>query len=136
MRVNADRGWLGMFVSLDCMHYCWNKFHVAWQGSFNDKDGNKSIILEVIVNQRLWIWYAYFSLSGGNNDLNVSIGKICWGVQVQPQFRIKWQCTSLLLFAHRWDLSSMVLFCIHHTQTTRRKKLAFFQNARGNLQRC
>ncbi len=71
MRVNADRRWLGMFASLDSMHYCWKNCHVAWQGSFIDKDGNKSIILEVIANQRFWISHAYFSLSWGNNDLNV-----------------------------------------------------------------
>jgi hypothetical protein len=63
MRVNADRRWLGMFASLDSMHYCWKNCHVAWQGSFIDKDGNKSIILEVIANQRFWISHAYFSLS-------------------------------------------------------------------------
>jgi hypothetical protein len=27
--------------------------------------------LEVIANQRFWISHAYFSLSWGNNDLNV-----------------------------------------------------------------
>jgi hypothetical protein len=60
-----------MFVSLDCMHYHWKICHVFWQGSFTNKDGNKSIILEVIANQRLWIWHTYFSLPTGNNDLNV-----------------------------------------------------------------
>jgi hypothetical protein len=71
MRMNTNRRWLGMFVSLDCMHYRWKICHVVWQGSFTNKDGNKSIILEVIANQRLWIWHAYFSLLKGNNDLNV-----------------------------------------------------------------
>jgi hypothetical protein len=58
-----------MFASLDYMHYRWKNCHV-WQGSFSDKDGNKSIILEVITNQRLWIWHTYFSLQVGKNDLN------------------------------------------------------------------
>jgi hypothetical protein len=70
-----------MFASLDYMHYYWKICHV-WQGSFTDKDGNKSIILEAIINQRLWIWHAYFSLPSDNNDLNkiraLSYG-ICWG---------------------------------------------------------
>ncbi len=60
-----------MFSSLDCMHYHWKNCDVAWHGSFINKDGNKSIILEVIKYQRLWIWHAYFGLPKGNNDLNV-----------------------------------------------------------------
>ncbi len=70
MKVNAYRGWLGMFASLDYVHYHWKNCHVAWQCFFIDKDGNKSIILEVIANQRLWIWHAYFDLPTSNNDLN------------------------------------------------------------------
>jgi hypothetical protein len=58
------------------------------------------------------------------------------GASFDLQFWGKWQCTSSLLLACRWDLSSMVLFCTHHTWTTRRKMLTFFQNVGGNLQRC
>ncbi len=50
MRMNADKGWLGMFASLDYMHYCWKKCPIAWQGSFINKNGNKFIILEGIAN--------------------------------------------------------------------------------------
>jgi hypothetical protein len=71
MRVNLDKVWMGMFASLDCMHYHWKKCPIAWQGSFINKNKNKSIILEVITNQRLWIWHPYLSLLRGNNDLNV-----------------------------------------------------------------
>ncbi len=60
-----------MFASLNCMHYHWKNCPVVWQSSFIDKDGNKSIILETITNQRLWISHAYFGLSKSNNDLNV-----------------------------------------------------------------
>ena len=30
LRVNANRGFPGMFASLDCMHYEWKNCHVAW----------------------------------------------------------------------------------------------------------
>jgi hypothetical protein len=53
------------------MHYHWNNCHVVWYGSFTSKDGNKSIILEMIEDQRLWIWHVYFGMPGNNNDLNV-----------------------------------------------------------------
>jgi hypothetical protein len=60
-----------MFASLDCMHYHWKNCPIIGQGSSTNKDGNKSIILEAIADQRLWIWHAYFGLPGGDNDLNV-----------------------------------------------------------------
>jgi hypothetical protein len=69
--INAARGFPGMFGSLDCMHWTWKNCPVAWQGQFQDKDGVRSIILEAIADQSLWIWHAFFGLPGGNNDINV-----------------------------------------------------------------
>jgi len=69
--INTARGLSGMFGSLDYMHWTWKKCPVAWQGQFQDKDGNRSIILEAIADQSLWIWHAFFGLAGGNNNLNV-----------------------------------------------------------------
>jgi hypothetical protein len=60
-----------MFGSLDCMHWTWKNCPVAWQGQFQDKDKNRSVILEAIADQSLWIWHAFFGLPGGNNDINV-----------------------------------------------------------------
>jgi hypothetical protein len=53
--INAARGFLGMFASLDCMHYEWKNCPVAWQGDFGDRDGKKSIILEALADQNLHI---------------------------------------------------------------------------------
>jgi hypothetical protein len=69
--INAARGFPGMFGSLDCMHWTWKNYPVAWQGQFQDKDGVRSIILEAIADQSLWIWHAFFGLPGSNNDINV-----------------------------------------------------------------
>lgn len=71
LEINEARGFPGMFGSLDCMHWAWKNCPVAWQGQYTDKDKNKSIILEAIADQELWIWHAFFGLAGGNNDLNV-----------------------------------------------------------------
>ena len=60
-----------MFGSLDYMHWVWKNCLVAWQGQFQDQDKNRSIILEVIADQSLWIWHAFFGSPGGNNDINV-----------------------------------------------------------------
>ena len=71
MAINKARGFPSMFGSLDCMHWNWKNCPVAWQGQFQDKDKNRSIILEAIADQSLWIWHAFFGLPGGNNDINV-----------------------------------------------------------------
>jgi hypothetical protein len=69
--INIERGWAGMFASLECMHYEWKNCPTAWQGTFQDREGKKSIILEAIADQSLWIWHAFFGLHGENNDINV-----------------------------------------------------------------
>jgi hypothetical protein len=69
--INRARGFPGMFGSLDCMHWTWKNCPVAWQGQFQDKDGDRSLILEAIADQSLWIWHAFSGLPGGNNDINV-----------------------------------------------------------------
>jgi hypothetical protein len=51
VQINTDRGLLGMFASLDCMHWTWKNCPVAWQGQFQDKDKNRSVVLEVIADQ-------------------------------------------------------------------------------------
>ena len=66
-----EKGWPGLFGSIDCMHYQWKNCPVAWNGQYLDKDGNISIILEAIVDQSLWIWHVFFGTAGSNNDLNV-----------------------------------------------------------------
>jgi hypothetical protein len=71
VQINTNRGLPGMFASLDCMHWTWKNCPVAWQGQFQDKDKNRSVILEAIADQSLWFWHAFFGLPGGNNDINV-----------------------------------------------------------------
>ena len=71
MAINTNQGFLGMFISLDCMHDNWRNFLAAWQGDFRDRHNNKSIILEAIGDHSLHIWHIFFGLFGSNNDLNV-----------------------------------------------------------------
>jgi hypothetical protein len=60
-----------MFASIDCIHWVWKNCPVAWQGQFQDKDGFRSVILEAVADQSLWIWHAFFGMPGWNNDVNV-----------------------------------------------------------------
>ena len=55
LRIDEARGFLGMFASLDCMHYVWKNCPVAWQGDYGDRDGAKSIILEAILLIKVFI---------------------------------------------------------------------------------
>lgn len=44
---------------------------MAWQRQHQDKECVRSIMLEAIEDQSLWIWPTFFGLPGGNNDINV-----------------------------------------------------------------
>jgi hypothetical protein len=50
IQINTARGFPGMFGSLDCMYLSWKNCPVAWQGQFQDKDGNRSVILETVAD--------------------------------------------------------------------------------------
>jgi len=72
LQVNESRGLPRMLGSIDCMHWCWEKFPLAWRGQFTRGDyGVPTIILEAAASQDLHIWHAFFGVAGSNNDLNV-----------------------------------------------------------------
>jgi len=71
MDINQARGFPGMFGSLDCTHWTWGKCPVAWQGQYQDRDGNRSIVLEAVATSDLWIWHAFVGVPGSCNDINV-----------------------------------------------------------------
>ncbi|TYZ67886.1 hypothetical protein PybrP1_012147 [[Pythium] brassicae (nom. inval.)] len=44
---------------------------VAWQGMFQDRSGRRSMVMEAVATQNLWIWHSYVGLAGSNNDTNI-----------------------------------------------------------------
>ncbi|KAL1546107.1 hypothetical protein AAHA92_22755 [Salvia divinorum] len=66
-------GFPEMLGSIDCMHWQWKNCPTAWRGQYTSgyKGTHPTIILEVVADQRLWIWHAYFGVAGSNNDINV-----------------------------------------------------------------
>nr|GFC37230.1 hypothetical protein [Tanacetum cinerariifolium] len=65
----------GMLGSIDCMHWDWKNCPKALHGQFNRKDHKyPTLMLEAVADQKLWIWHAYFGVSGANNDHNVLYG--------------------------------------------------------------
>eukprot|EP00918_Siedleckia_nematoides_P108039 GHVU01235707.1.p1 GENE.GHVU01235707.1~~GHVU01235707.1.p1 ORF type:complete len:439 (-),score=31.89 GHVU01235707.1:98-1414(-) len=71
LRQNDSRGFPGMFGSLDCTHWDWKNCPVQLQGQYQDRHGNRSIIMETIATHDLRIWHAFIGMSGSKNDLNV-----------------------------------------------------------------
>ncbi|XP_033145377.1 putative nuclease HARBI1 [Brassica rapa] len=69
--VGEVRGFPGMIGSIDCMHWEWKNCPTAWKGQFTRGSGKPTIVLEAVASQDLWIWHAFFGLSGTLNDINV-----------------------------------------------------------------
>jgi hypothetical protein len=68
---NEDRGFPGMFGSIDCMHWEWKNCPVAHSGQYAKGTHKPSIVLEAVATQDLRIWHAFFGSPGALNDLNV-----------------------------------------------------------------
>ncbi len=64
LHINAKRGFLGMFVSLDCMHSNGKITLLVGKANSTNKGGDKSMILETITNQSLWICHNLFGFVG------------------------------------------------------------------------
>lgn len=72
LKINESRGFPGMFGSIDCMHWKWERCPTAWKGQFTRGDKkDATMILEAVVSHDLWIWHSFFGVFGANNDINV-----------------------------------------------------------------
>nr|GEW13928.1 zinc finger, PHD-type [Tanacetum cinerariifolium] len=62
-----------MLGSIDCTHWPWANCPVAFRAQFSrgDHGPDPYILLETIASNDLWIWHAFFGVSGMNNDVNV-----------------------------------------------------------------
>jgi hypothetical protein len=58
MGIIEKNGFLGIFASIDCMHWSWKNCPVAWAGQFQDKNKEHSIVLEAVAHQSLRNWHA------------------------------------------------------------------------------
>ncbi|XP_021991279.1 protein ALP1-like [Helianthus annuus] len=56
--------------SLDCTHWEWATCPTAWKWQHHrgDHEG-PTLILQALVSQDLWIWHAYFGMTGAKNDI-------------------------------------------------------------------
>ncbi|XP_059663393.1 uncharacterized protein LOC132309056 [Cornus florida] len=66
-----QRRFLGVLGSIDCMNWEWKNCPVEWHGTHKGRSGKNTLILEAVASQDLWIWHAFFGMTGSHNDINV-----------------------------------------------------------------
>ncbi|XP_057739715.1 uncharacterized protein LOC130956733 [Arachis stenosperma] len=72
LQMTESRGFRGMLGSTDYMHWQWKNCPKAWKSMYmSGYCGVATIVLEVVASSNLWIWHAFFGISGSNNDINV-----------------------------------------------------------------
>jgi hypothetical protein len=71
LQVGESLWFPAMLGSVDCMHWEWHNYPSAWKGMFTGRSKHPSMILEAVASYDLWIWYAYFGMTGSCNDINV-----------------------------------------------------------------
>ncbi|XP_015937624.1 uncharacterized protein LOC107463355 [Arachis duranensis] len=72
LQMAEGRDFPNMLGSIDCMHWQWKNCPKAWKGMYmSGYRGVATIVLEVVASSDLWIWHAFFGVSGSNNDNNV-----------------------------------------------------------------
>ncbi|KAE9166631.1 hypothetical protein PF002_g31064 [Phytophthora fragariae] len=71
LEVNARRGFVGMWASIDCMHWEWKNCPSSVAGQFKGKEKKPTVVLEACADQELWIWHANFGHPGSLNDINI-----------------------------------------------------------------
>ncbi|XP_056685618.1 uncharacterized protein [Spinacia oleracea] len=57
--------------SIDCMHWRWKNCPLRLKGLLSGRANKRTLILEAVASQDLWIWHAFFGTPGRCNDINV-----------------------------------------------------------------
>ncbi|GKD01757.1 ALP1-like protein [Tanacetum coccineum] len=66
-------GFPEMIGIIVCTDWPWENFSVALRAQFarGDHGSDPFILLKAIASNDLWIWHAFFAVTGMNNDVNV-----------------------------------------------------------------
>ncbi len=68
---HAKLGFPGALGCLDCAGWKLDRGNVSEQRKNIGKSGSPELRLEVVADDRLWIWHLMFGLPGAMNDLNI-----------------------------------------------------------------
>jgi len=68
---NSARGLPGCLGSLDCSHWKWTACPKGRAGTYQDRNGDRTIVIEAICDEDLWIYHMFVGAPGSLNDINV-----------------------------------------------------------------
>jgi len=68
---NAERGLPGCIGSLDRSHWQWSAFPKGRAGTYQGRNGQRSIVIEAICDKDTWIYHIFAGSPGSLNDSNV-----------------------------------------------------------------
>jgi len=68
---NAERGLPGCLKSLDFSHWELSSCPKARAGTYQGRDGRRSIVMEAICDEETWIYHIFAGSPGSLNDINV-----------------------------------------------------------------
>jgi len=68
---NAARGAPGCLGSIDCSHWEWAACPKALAGQYQGRDGKRTVTMETICDEDLYIWHLFVGVPGSNNDTGV-----------------------------------------------------------------
>jgi len=67
---SAERGLPGCLGSLDCSHWQWSAFLKGRAGTYQGRDGQRSIVMEAIYDEDTWIFHILAGCPGSVNDIS------------------------------------------------------------------
>jgi len=68
---NAARGMPGCIGSLDCSHWEWAACPKGLAGQYQSRMKRRTIVMETVCDENLYIWHIFIGAPGSLNDLNV-----------------------------------------------------------------
>lgn len=69
MEINVYNGFYGCLDLWDCKNWTWKNCPNAWEDNFYGKYKKPTVVLEVILDEYLWMWAAYFGSPGSLNNI-------------------------------------------------------------------
>jgi len=67
----AARGMPGCMGSIDCTHWQWHKCPNALCGQYLDSKGKRSVVIETVCDEDLYIWHLFVDCHGAYHDMSV-----------------------------------------------------------------
>lgn len=67
----SERGMPGCIGSLDCSQWEWKNCPKGHAGMYQNRKGRRSVVMDTVCDENLYIWHLFVGCPGSMNDLNV-----------------------------------------------------------------